>query len=138
MEYKRLRPGCGVHTADLALFGQLQLVVPALNVEEANDQLLNFEIAESKRTLHNNAATVQALLVHAKEQVLAYARELCSMPKYAGFKCNTGVVIHATSKGGADSDEDFQRSVTSVLGVLVQGPIVAAARRPLAELYGTS
>ena len=116
VEYKRLRPGGGGYAQDLALSGKPAHLVPALNVQDANDQLLKFEIAESKRCFHNNAATVQALLDNATEQVLTYARDLCSRSEYAGYKCNTAVVIHATSKIGSGSNEVF----SSVLGAWVQ------------------
>ncbi len=123
VEYKRLRPGGGGHAPDLALSGKPAQLVPALNVEDANNQLLSFEIAPTERGFHNNAPTVRVLQVQAQQQVLAYAREVRSMPEYAGYKFNTAVVIHATSKFGSDSNEEY----TSVLGAWVQELMEAAS-----------
>jgi hypothetical protein len=121
VEYKRLRPGGGGYEQDLALSAMPVQLVSVPNVEEANEQLLKLEIAVSKRGFHKNAATVRALLATAEEQVLTYAREVCSRPKYAGYKCKTAVVIHATSKIGSGRAEVF----SSVVGAWVQGPVLA-------------
>mmetsp|Transcript_14703 Transcript_14703/g.31421 ORF Transcript_14703/g.31421 Transcript_14703/m.31421 type:complete len:433 (-) Transcript_14703:664-1962(-) len=124
VEYKRLRPGGGGHEQDLEMTGKPAALVPTVNVQEANQQLLKLDIAVSKRSFHNNAATVQALLVKSQEQLLTSARELSSRPEYAGYKCNTAVVIHATSKTGSGRNEAF----CSVLGAWVQEPVETEPR----------
>jgi hypothetical protein len=123
VEYKRLRPEGGGYEQDLVLSGKPAHLVPALNVEEANEQLLRFEIAASKRRFHNNAASIRALLADAEKQVLTYSRELCSRPEYASYKCRTAVVIHSTSKIGSGRDEAF----CSVMGAWVQGSVDSPA-----------
>jgi hypothetical protein len=129
LEYKRLRPGCGAYEQDLALLGKPACLDTVSTVQEANEQLLKFEIVKSKRIWHDGAATVRDLLAKAQEQVSAYKTELCSRPEYAGYRCNTAVVIHATTKTGAGRCEYFR----SVLGAWVQGPDVTAPCRAAAE-----
>jgi hypothetical protein len=119
VEYKCLRPGGDGYDQDLALAGKPVHLISAHNVHEANEQLLKLDIAVSKRSYHDNAATVTALLAKAWDQVLAYAREIRSRPEYAGHTINTAVVIHATSRIGSGRAEAF----CSVLGAWVQEPV---------------
>ena len=100
-----------------------------LTAKEANKQLLKFEIVRSKRIWHCGAATVRDLLAKAQEQVSAYERELCSRQEYAGYRCSTAVVIHATTTTGAGRCDDFR----SVLGGWVQRPDMTALCRAAAE-----